>query len=67
MACWAVTCWVLEAVAHRAAIKLFGLRRFSTPGMVIAVLILPPISVYAFGYVARNGLLPPWGWIGAFF
>ncbi|MFC5835301.1 HXXEE domain-containing protein [Nonomuraea insulae] len=37
---------ILEAVAHTAAIKMFGLKRFYSPGLATAGLVLLPLSLF---------------------
>jgi hypothetical protein len=39
---------ILEAVIHVGVIKLFRLKHFYSPGMVTAVVLLLPISLYTF-------------------
>jgi len=55
----------LEAVMHVAAIKMFNLPRFYSPGMVTALLALLPISTYFVVYVVQNGLAQPLHWLHA--
>lgn len=57
---------VLELFAHLAGIKLSGSKRFYSPGLVTAVLILIPISVYSIIYAAQNNLMSPMSWLYSF-
>ncbi|HKU24603.1 MAG TPA: HXXEE domain-containing protein [Candidatus Sulfotelmatobacter sp.] len=57
---------ILEAVVHVAVIRLFGLERFYSPGMLTAVFLLLPISVYSITYAVQHNLVPPWFWLFAF-
>jgi hypothetical protein len=56
---------IMEAVMHTAMIRMFNLRYYS-PGLVTAVFVLLPISLYAFVYVIRENLLSPVSWLFAF-
>ncbi|WP_426528843.1 HXXEE domain-containing protein [Bradyrhizobium sp. McL0615] len=56
---------IMEAIMHTAMIRMFRLRYYS-PGLVTAVLVLFPISLYAFVYVIRENLLSPVSWLFAF-
>jgi hypothetical protein len=49
---------IMEAVMHTAMIRMFRLSYYS-PGLVTAVFVLFPISLYAFIYVIRENLLSP--------
>lgn len=51
---------VFEAIVHLAAIKIFKLPRFYSPGLVTAWLLLLPISIYTMTYVVQNNLMQPW-------
>lgn len=55
----------LEAVMHVAAIKMFNLPRFYSPGMVTALIALLPISTYSVVYVVQNSLTLPLHWLYA--
>jgi hypothetical protein len=58
---------VLEAVEHVGVIKVFRLKHFYSPGMVTAVGLLLPISVYSIVYAVRNDLIqPPALWLLSF-
>ena len=57
---------VLEAVVHVAVIRIFRLKHFYSPGMVTAVVLLLPISVYSIAYAIRQGLMSPAFWLFAF-
>jgi hypothetical protein len=57
---------ILEAVMHTAMIRMFRLKHFYSPGLVTAVFVLLPISLYAFAYVIRHDLVRPLGWLFAF-
>lgn len=54
-----------EAIMHVAAIKMFNLARFYSPGLVTAVLVMLPISIYSIIYVIQNGLMQPLYWLYA--
>jgi len=57
---------ILEVVAHLAAIKMFKLKRFYSPGLVTAVVVLLPISIYTIVYAAQHNLMPPVSWLFSF-
>jgi hypothetical protein len=57
---------ILEVVAHFAAIKMFKLKRFYSPGLVTAVFVLLPISLYTIIYVVQNNLMQPVSWLYSF-
>jgi hypothetical protein len=48
---------VLETVKHIGMIKMFRLPRFYSPGLPTAIVLLLPISIYAFAYVIRHDLM----------
>jgi hypothetical protein len=52
-------------VAHVAAIRIFRLKHFYSPGLVTAVGLLLPISLYAFAYAIRHDLMQPISWLFA--
>lgn len=54
---------VFEVVAHVGAIKMFNLPRFYSPGLVTAVVVMLPISIYTIVYAVRNNLMPPGAWL----
>jgi hypothetical protein len=53
---------ILEAVAHVAAIWVFKLDHFYSPGMVTAVFVLLPISVIGISYATRHHLMSAGKW-----
>jgi hypothetical protein len=53
---------VLEAIGHVAAIRLFRCKHYYSPGLVTALALLLPISVYGIAYVVRNDLIRPLDW-----
>ena len=55
----------LEAVMHIAAIKMFSLPHFYSPGMVTALVAMLPISTYSVVYVVQNSLAQPLNWLYA--
>ena len=55
----------LEAIMHVAAIKMFNLPRFYSPGLVTAVFVMLPISIYSVIYVVQNGLMQTLYWLYA--
>ena len=57
---------VLKTVMHIAMIKMFRLPRFYSPGLATAIVLLLPISIYAFAYVIRHDLMQPISWLFAF-
>lgn len=57
---------VLEFVVHTAAIKLFRLKHFYSPGLVTATVLMLPISLYTIGYVVRHDLMHPAYWLLSF-
>ncbi len=54
---------LLEAVAHVAVIRIFRLKHFYSPGMVTAVVVLLPISLYTISYAVRWSLMSPGLWL----
>lgn len=56
---------ILEVVAHTAAIKMFG-RRYYSPGLATAVVVLLPISIYTIRYVQLTEHPGVATWAGAF-
>jgi hypothetical protein len=57
---------VLETLMHIGMIKMFRLPRFYCPGLATAIVLLLPISIYAFAYVIRHGLMQPTSRLFAF-
>ncbi|MEV7803161.1 HXXEE domain-containing protein [Microbispora sp. NPDC088329] len=57
---------ILEAIAHTAAIKMFDLKRFYSPGLITAGLLLLPLSLSAIIHTAQHDLLQPAEWLYAF-
>ena len=53
----------LEAIMHVAAIRMFNLARFYSPGLVTAVFVMLPISLYSVVYVVQNNLMQPLYWL----
>ena len=53
----------LESVMHLAAIKMFNLPRFYSPGMVTAIFAMLPISIYTVVYVVQSSLMQPLYWL----
>jgi len=57
---------ILELVAHLIAIKMNVSKRFYSPGLITAALVLVPISVYSIVYVIQNNLMEPLWWLYSF-
>lgn len=57
---------VLEAIVHVAVIRIFRLKHFYSPGMVTAVVLLLPISVYSIAYAVQQDVMSPALWLMAF-
>jgi len=57
---------ILELVAHLAALRMNASKRFYSPGLVTAALVLVPISVYSLVYVVQNDLMKPMWWLYSF-
>jgi len=57
---------ILEVVAHLAMIKMFGLKRFYSPGLATSVVVLLPISVYTISYAVQHNLMQPVSWLYSF-
>jgi len=55
----------LEAIMHVAAIRMFNLPRFYSPGLVTALVAMLPVSIYTVVYVGQNGLAQPLHWLYA--
>ena len=56
---------ILEAVAHTGAIWLFKLDQFYSPGLLTAIFILLPISVYGVTHAVRHHLMNAKQWVFA--
>ena len=54
---------ILEVIGHLGAIKMFNLPRFYSPGLVSAVVVMLPISIYTIVHVAQNNLMQPVYWL----
>ena len=54
---------VLEVFAHLAAIRMYDKSKYYSPGLVTAVVVLLPISVYAILYVSENDLIGTIDWL----
>jgi hypothetical protein len=52
---------ILEPLAHLAAIRMSE-SRFYSPGLVTALVLLLPTSVYGLTYASTNNILEPPGW-----
>jgi len=57
---------ILEVVAHTAAIWMFGLEHFYSPGLATAAFVLMPVSIYGIAYAVRQKLMSPRAWLFAF-
>lgn len=57
---------VLEVVAHSLATRMFDSVIPYSPGLISAVVLMLPVSVYSIQYTIRNKLLKPSGWAFAF-
>ena len=54
---------IIEVIAHLGAIRMFNLQRFYSPGLVTAVVVMLPISIYTIVYVVQNDLMQPVFWL----
>ena len=54
---------IFEVIAHLGAIRMFNLQRFYSPGLVTAVVVMLPISIYTIVYVVQNNLMQPVYWL----
>jgi len=54
---------VLEVFAHLAAIKIYDKSKFYSPGLMTALIVLLPISLYSIKYVSENSLMRPIDWL----
>jgi len=52
----------LEAVMHLGMIKIFQLKPFYSPGLVTALVVLLPISIYSIAYAIRQNVMPSWSY-----
>jgi len=52
---------ILEPLAHLAAIRMSE-TRFYSPGLVTALVLLLPTSVYGIAYASTNHIVEPPGW-----
>lgn len=57
---------VLEAIVHTAMIKIFRQKKPYSPGMVTAY-IMCVLSIWMFGYAAKNSLVEGWQYAAAVF
>jgi hypothetical protein len=57
---------ILEAVALVGAIWIFRLERFCSPGMLTAVFLLMPVSIYGIAYAVQQHLMSPLSWLLSF-
>jgi hypothetical protein len=57
---------ILEFVVHTAAIKLFRLKHFYSPGLFTATVLMLPISVYTIQYTLQHGMMRPGYWLFSF-
>lgn len=53
----------VEAFAHLAAIRMFDLKRPYSPGLVTALFVLLPMSIYGLTYASRHDLMTPLSWL----
>ena len=51
---------------HVAMIKMFHFKRFYSPGLATALVVLLPISIYTFAYVIEHKVMQPNAWLYAF-
>lgn len=56
---------VLEVIAHLAAIKMFG-KRYYSPGLLTAVVVLLPLSLFTLHYIVVHHIASRLDWILAF-
>lgn len=54
---------ILEVVAHLAAIRMFKLKKFYSPGLVTSLVVLLPISAYTIIYAVQNNQMQPIEWL----
>jgi len=54
---------ILEVIGHFGAIKMFNLPRFYSPGLMSAVVVMLPISIYTIIYAVQNNLMQPVNWL----
>ncbi|WMT73480.1 HXXEE domain-containing protein [Bradyrhizobium sp. Ash2021] len=57
---------ILEAIAHTAAIWMFKLDKLYSPGLVTALFVLLPLSLYGISYAVRNSLMTRGKWALSF-
>lgn len=57
---------IMEAIMHTAMIKMFRMKHFYSPGLVTAVFVLLPISIYTFVYVIHHEIMRPIWWLFSF-
>ncbi|HCS63566.1 MAG TPA: hypothetical protein DIW64_05435 [Cellvibrio sp.] len=57
---------ILEAIVHVAAIWMFELEIFYSPGMVTAVFVMMPVSIYGITYAVRQYRIPAHVWLISF-
>lgn len=57
---------VLEVVAHSLATRMFDSVIPYSPGLVTAVVLMLPVSIYGIQYIVKNKLMPPIHWLYSF-
>lgn len=57
---------IMEAIMHTAMIRMFRMKHFYSPGLVTVLVVLLPISLYTFFYVAIHHPMRPYMWILSF-
>jgi len=57
---------LLEPVAHLLAIRMNDKSRFYSPGLVTAVVLLLPVSLYGIIYAVQHDLMQPLSWLFCF-
>lgn len=55
----------VEALAHLLAIRMNSHHRFYSPGMVTAIFVMLPVSIYGTWYLAMDGMIEPIYWLYA--
>ena len=54
---------VPQAVGHTAQIWVFRLKHYYSPGLVTALVLMLPISIYGITFVLQHDLMQPWEWL----
>ena len=63
MCCAPLLLGFVETIAHLAATRMNRSTKFYSPGMLTALFVMLPISIYGMIYIVKSGLMPPIYWL----